>query len=217
MITGSRALALGAVAGVLIIGLSAGSLEISPDDAGVRLDRVPRGPGSSGAPERLAAESERPEVGVGDEAPEFDLPVIRGTGERVALADLRGREDVLLVVWAAWCPPCIDEFTELKRLHAAYGDRGLRILAVGVRFHESVEDVKEFARDQELPFTVLYDEEEKVVQRYGVTYIPSNYLIDRGGVIRFSSNGLPSDFETTVESALASIPAAPAPEMAASH
>lgn len=219
MNSSARALSTGALAGILMVGLSAGSVELSPSDAGVRLDLPPRGLWRPDLPPPLSPPEIVGGIGVGEAAPAFDLPVISGAGERVKLEELQGRENVLLVVWAVWCPPCLEEFKELKRLHARYGGRGLRILATGVRFNQSMDEAREFARDQQVPFTVLYDEDEKVVQRYGVSYIPSNYLIDRTGVVRFAANGLPSDFDSYVEAVLADpqSPSAVASEASASR
>lgn len=136
----------------------------------------------------------------GEPAPDFDLPELGGG--RVSLGDFRARRPVLLVLWAVWCPPCVQEFEELKRLHRSFAERGLAILAVGVRYHQSLEEVREFARDRQVDFPVLYDEAEKLVQRYGVSYIPTNFLIDAGGVVRLRANGLRSDIDARIEELL---------------
>jgi peroxiredoxin len=148
--------------------------------------------GSDVDPEALVEE--------GHTAPDFDLPRIGGG--RVSLAELRGRQPVLVVLWAVWCPPCVQEFEELKRLHRTFADRGLSILAVGVRYHQSLEEVREFARDRQVDFPVLYDESEKFVQQYGISFIPTNFLIDRDGVVRLRANGLGSDIDARVEELL---------------
>lgn len=156
----------------------------------------PRGAGG-------AAESEAdPQALVeeGHSAPDFDLP--RLGGGRVSLAELRGRRPVLVVLWAVWCPPCVQEFEELKRLHRTFAGRGLAILAVGVRYHQSLDEVREFARDRQVDFPVLYDESEKFVQQYGISYIPTNFLIDMDGVVRLRANGLGSDIDARVEELL---------------
>jgi hypothetical protein len=41
-----------------------------------------------------------------------------------------------------------------------------------------------------------------VVHDYGISAIPSNYLIDRHGILRFKSNGLTPDIDQQVESLL---------------
>jgi peroxiredoxin len=156
---------------------------------------------SAGGADAAALEAD-PEALIeeGHSAPDFDLPRIGGG--RVSLAEMRGRQPLLVVLWAVWCPPCVQEFEELKRLHRAFSGRGLAILAVGVRYHQSLEEVREFARDRQVDFPVLYDESERFVQQYGVGYIPTNFLIDRDGVVRLRSNGLGSDIDARVEEVL---------------
>jgi len=195
----SRACALAMLAGAGMAAAAAIAAGLSPAAAGMTIEFASSS--SPSTPPQAAEPAAGAEVVEGDLAPGFELPDIEGG--RVALEDLRGRDHVLLVVWATWCPPCVQEFEHLKRLHHAFEGRGLRILAVGVRYQESFDEVRDFARDVQAPFTVLYDEREKVVQNYGVTYIPSNYLIDRDGVIRFAANGLPEDLEERLETLLA--------------
>jgi peroxiredoxin len=194
----SRARALAVLAGAGMAAAAALAAGLSPVDAGMTIESASSG--SAPAAPQTSYPAAEGEIAEGDVAPGFDLPDINGG--RLALADVRGRENVLLVVWATWCPPCIQEFEHLKRLHGAFAGRGLRILAVGVRYQESFDEVRDFARDVQAPFTVLYDEREKVVQNYGVVYIPSNYLIDRAGVIRFAASGLPPDLDARLEALL---------------
>lgn len=198
MIASRLAPALAALVGFAMAAIALASLGLRPVGARVRLGAIQPQGGEDPAPDPGAAAVE---VAVGDPAPPFDLPEIGGG--RVALEEARGQNPVLLVVWAVWCPPCIAEFEELKRLHVAYEGRGLRILAVGVRYHQGLEEVRGFARDLRVSFPVLYDDEEKLVQRYGISYIPSNYLIDRSGVIRMAESGLPPDIDAQIETVLA--------------
>ncbi|MEE9219354.1 MAG: TlpA disulfide reductase family protein [Acidobacteriota bacterium] len=197
MVNGGFGLRLGLA--VLLMAALAGVSLLGHSPRGNASWVAAQGPGefASEPPEALEPEGA---LKIGDEVPPFDLPLIGGG--RLALEDLGGEGPVLLVVWAVWCPPCIDEFRELNRLHERYADQGLRILAVGVRYQQSLEEIQRFAREQAVNFTVLYDEREKVVQRYGVEYIPSNFLIDKDGTLRFSDSGLPSDLEERIQALL---------------
>jgi peroxiredoxin len=187
------------LAGLLMAALAVVVLGWSPPaDALVPAGARAAASGAAGAEDEEVSVGR--EVEVGEPAPTFALPAVNGG--RVALQDLRGRQPVLLVVWATWCPPCIQEFPELKRLHHDFSRRGLQILAIGVRYEQSAEQVREFARDMGLQFPVLYDESSEMVHDYGISAIPSNYLIDRHGILRFKSNGLSPDIDQQVESLL---------------
>jgi peroxiredoxin len=116
---------------------------------------------------------------VGNPVPDFILPDLEGKSHR--LADLRGRV-VVLNFWATWCPPCIDEMPSLQRLHRAFADRGIAVVAVSV--DERFSDVSAFARKFQLTFTVLHDEGKKVSRKYQTFKYPETYILDREGRLK---------------------------------
>jgi peroxiredoxin len=118
-----------------------------------------------------------PQVGV--PAPEFTLPDLEGKPHH--LADLRGRV-VVLNFWATWCPPCIDEMPSLQRLHQAFADRGVEVVAVSV--DERFSDVGAFVRKFHLTFTVLHDDGKKVSRKYQTFKYPETYILDREGRLK---------------------------------
>ena len=117
-------------------------------------------------------------------APDFELKTLEG--ERVHLSDLRGHP-VLLNFWASWCGPCRRELPELVKIHAAFQDKGLRILGVN---DEGKSAARGYAQKAELPFDTLDDSNYKLHRLYRVRSIPSVFLIDGDGkVVRFFSGG----------------------------
>jgi peroxiredoxin len=137
---------------------------------------------------------------VGQPAEAFTLNYVEG-GKSVRLADLKGKPTVV-VFWATWCPPCRKEIPDLKDLHKEFGPKGLNLLAVAVAFRESRDDVLRFQKDYELPYPVLWDEENKVSEMYGVAGIPTVILVDPDGVIRYRQHFLDDTFRTLVQSYL---------------
>ncbi len=61
----------------------------------------------------------------------IDIAFQRDDGEKLALADFKGRA-VLLNLWATWCVPCRVEMPTLDRLEAAKGGPGFEVVAVNV-------------------------------------------------------------------------------------
>lgn len=112
------------------------------------------------------------------EAPDFTLQDL--SGRSVRLSDLRGKV-VLVEFWATWCPPCREALPVMERLHKAYQDKGLEILAVSMDDGEW-EDVAKFVKAHGIGYSVLKGDEE-VQNKYLVRVIPTLFLVDKEGMI----------------------------------
>jgi thiol-disulfide isomerase/thioredoxin len=114
----------------------------------------------------------------GEAAPAFELTA--ANGQRVALADLRGRV-VYVDFWASWCAPCRRSFPWMNAIAARYAGEGLTI--VGINVDKRREDAERFLRDTPAAFTIAYDAQGTTPAAYAVAGMPSSYLVDRQGVI----------------------------------
>ena len=119
----------------------------------------------------------------GQKVPEFALA--NYDGDEVSLYDLLGENDLVLIdFWASWCGPCIADFPELKKLHAAYTDDDFEI--VGVSIDSTMEDWIGGVDEHELPWINLGEIkgwEGPVSTMYGVNAIPKGFLVDSQGCI----------------------------------
>ena len=130
----------------------------------------------------------------GTVAPDFHLTDL--SGKRVMLSRFPDNV-VLLCFWAVGCPPCRTEAVHLKSLHERYGRKGLRILAVNA-WDESRSMVADFARKNELPYTILLSGNEVFSGRYKGRSIPATYLLDRSGKIIYVHHGWGDGDERTL-------------------
>jgi peroxiredoxin len=110
-------------------------------------------------------------------APDFALRDLDGA--RRDLASFRGRV-VLLSFWATWCLPCRTEILSMAGLHQHYKDYGLEVVAVSSDV-QGAEVVQPFLTRFHLSFTTLLDATGQVTRLYGVTSLPTTYLLDREG------------------------------------
>jgi thiol-disulfide isomerase/thioredoxin len=130
------------------------------------------------------------------------------SGALKTLASYRGKV-VVLNYWATWCPPCQHEMPSMERLRAKMGGRPIEIVAVN-----SVEPAKEvnaFLSKMKLGFPVLLDPDGSNTRRWKVFALPTSFLLDAKGRVRYVLTG-PTEWDEgealqIVESLLNEMPA----------
>lgn len=118
---------------------------------------------------------------------DFSLQNLKG--ENIKLSDLVGKNVILLNFWTTWCPYCVKEVPELKKYYSEYKDKGLEIVAVNIQ--ELPNQVKNFVSKRNIDYMIVLDKYGFVANQYGVRGIPTNFLINKDGVIIFSGHSLP--------------------------
>lgn len=111
-------------------------------------------------------------------APDFDLPLL--AGGTASLSAQQGKV-VILNFWATWCPPCREEMPSMETFYRRFKDQGLEIFAVDGG--EDTATVQRFIRQNGYTFPILLDRNNRVNSNYGITAIPSSFILDRSGNI----------------------------------
>jgi cytochrome c biogenesis protein CcmG, thiol:disulfide interchange protein DsbE len=91
---------------------------------------------------------------------------------------------VLLNIWATYCEPCKQEIPSLQKLYAAYGDSGLKLVAVSVDRAVTEDSIRSFARNYGVTFEVLHDSTGGIEENYQATGYPETFIIGKEGTIR---------------------------------
>ena len=144
---------------------------------------------------------------VGGEVPNCALTAIDNTQQSYALKQFRGK--VLYVdFWSSWCNPCAQSFSFMNEMNRDLKEKGLQI--IGINLDEVHDDAKAFLAKRPASFTVVADANQQCAKDFGVEAMPSSYLVDRNGIIRYVHLGFRPDeakeFRALAEQLLAENP-----------
>ena len=120
-------------------------------------------------------------VKVGEIFPDLSGYKLDGT-----LPDIKNKV-VMVDFWASWCDPCKESFPAMAELQKKYGTDGFVIIAINV--DENKSDMEDFLKKNPATFAVVRDAGQKLVDKTGIGTMPSSFLLDRTGKVRFAHNG----------------------------
>lgn len=127
-------------------------------------------------------------VSAGRKAPAFNLPGING--KNFSLEEALTRGPLLAAFFKISCPTCQFTFPFLERLYQQFlaaGASGIQVWGIS---QDNLECTRQFAREWGVTFPLLVDEEPyEISQDYGLTYVPSLFLIAPAGQVEISSDG----------------------------
>jgi cytochrome c biogenesis protein CcmG/thiol:disulfide interchange protein DsbE len=138
-------------------------------------------------------------VTIGSTAPDFRAKVLNQPTYKT-MADYKGQV-VLLNVWATWCPPCQAELPSLEKLQQAYGDKGLKLVAISIDDYVSEDSIRNYGKNFGLSFEILHDSTHSIERIYQTTGYPETFVIGMDGTIRKKWIG-PDDWNSVGNRAL---------------
>jgi len=119
----------------------------------------------------------------GKEMPDFKVKDI--TGKTHNLNDYRGK-NVLVVMWATWCVPCLQEIPHLKVLHEIMPEDKLAVLAIS---NEPASVVKAMAENEDINYTVISHQGVLPEPFSGIRGYPSAFFIRPDGTLKLVTEG----------------------------
>lgn len=130
----------------------------------------------------------------GDKAPLFELRDAAGNEYSLKEELLKG--PVIAAFFKISCPVCQFTFPFLERLFKSYGEKIATFLGIS---QDDALDTREFCQEYGVTFPALLDDESYTVSNlYGLTNVPSIFLIGADGIVKVASIGFDkTNLETT--------------------
>jgi peroxiredoxin len=138
-------------------------------------------------------EGEMTNIVAGNKAPGFSLKGLEG--KDYSLGQLLKRGPVVAAFFKISCPVCQMTFPFLERIFQRYGGDGVTFLAIS---QDDAKSTKEFAQKYGVTFPLVTDEKNYPVSNaYGLTNVPTIFLIEPDGTVKVSCTGfVKADLET---------------------
>lgn len=89
--------------------------------------------------------------------------------------------------WASWCGPCKQSFPWMNQLQQRLSSQGLVVIGVNVDQEKKLAD--QFIQELKPSFKIMFDSEGTLATEYQVAGMPSAFIVDRSGKIRFKHIG----------------------------
>jgi peroxiredoxin len=141
----------------------------------------------------IGTDDEMTHIVAGKIAPGFSLKGL--DGKEYSLGALLERGPVVAAFFKISCPVCQFTFPFLERLYKRYGGDGATFLGIS---QDDARSTKEFAAEYGVSFPMVMDEKDYPVSNaYGLTNVPTIFLIEPDGTVKVSSMGFEKkDLET---------------------
>ncbi|WP_230769027.1 TlpA family protein disulfide reductase [Sphingomonas sp. Leaf4] len=128
----------------------------------------------------IATPAAAKELKVGQVAPPIEFTLADGT--KTTLAEHRG-EVVLINFWATWCVPCRVELPLLDGYYRQVSKHGMRVFAVTTEGSVPIFKMKALFN------TLAITPAKRIKGIDDATAVPTNYIVDRKGVVRYAKAG----------------------------
>lgn len=133
----------------------------------------------------IGADTGMTHIVAGNQAPGFSVKGL--DGKEYSLDALTPRGPVIAAFFKVSCPVCQFTFPFLERLHQRYGRGNVTFLGIS---QDDVRATKAFANDYGVTFPIALDlKGYPASNAYGLTNVPTIFLIDTDGTVKISCMG----------------------------
>jgi thiol-disulfide isomerase/thioredoxin len=137
---------------------------------------------------------------LGAPAPEFELREVSDGGDQ-SLAAHAGKV-IIVDFWATWCQPCRQSFPSYQKLVQQLNGQ---LVVVAISQDDDTKGIAAFVSETGAKFPVVWDDGKAVAKSYDPPTMPTAFVIDQSGIIRFIHVGYHAGDEVTLEEEVRSL------------
>lgn len=137
---------------------------------------------------------------LGAPAPEFELREVSGGGDQ-SLGAYSGKV-VVVDFWATWCVPCKKSFPAYQKL---VQEMNGELVVLAISQDDDAKGIPAFVSETGAKFPVVWDDAKVVAKSYDPPTMPTAYVVDKAGIIRFVHVGYHAGDEATLEEEVRSL------------
>ncbi len=120
------------------------------------------------------------EIASAQKAPDFAI------SESQRLSDFKGQV-IYLDFWASWCKPCRKSFPWMNHIQEKYAELGFKVITINLDKKSDL--MNKFLQKYPANFVIVTDPQSNIAEQYQIQSMPSSYIIDSNGEIKFSHRG----------------------------
>ncbi|MCX8056766.1 MAG: thioredoxin family protein [Ignavibacteria bacterium] len=99
-------------------------------------------------------------------------------GKTHSLADFKNSKAIVIIFISTDCPVSNDYNSRMEKLHQEYRGRGVTFIGINSNKEETVEEIKEHAKKNNLTFLILKDFGNKIADKFKASYTPEVYVLN---------------------------------------
>jgi thiol-disulfide isomerase/thioredoxin len=138
-------------------------------------------------------------IALGTKAPAITLNDAQG--KAVSLANVIGKQPVLLEFWATWCENCRALEPHMLAAHKKYGAQ-VAFYGIAVPINQTLARVQRYVADRKYPFPMLWDKDGTIAADYEVPATSYVVVIDKTGKVVYTGAGGTQDLDAALKKAL---------------
>lgn len=99
-------------------------------------------------------------------------------GKSFSLSDFKNSKAIVLMFVSTQCPVSNAYNERMAQLYEEYKAKGIQFIGINSNKQESVDEIKEHAKSNNLGFTILKDEQNIIADKFEASFTPEIYVLN---------------------------------------